>query len=85
MSSSKSILIYGPQGSGRYLKTAVIAEYLGMKDYGVIEEFWSGMTLPENTIAFTHDEDIPDAKNFFDLMKEIEANQANTLQADSGL
>ena len=79
-----SILIYGPQGCGRYLKIDVIADFLGMKDFNVIREVYFEMTLPENTIAFTCFENIKGAINFFELMAKIALTQENKLLASVG-
>lgn len=67
-----AIIIYGPQGCGKNTCAKMLAQHFGADT--VVDDYFSGNSakLPENSIALTC-EDIPEALQFFDVMREIDA------------
>ncbi len=64
-----SVIVYGPQGCGKNIESAKMAKHFGLNN--VIEEWWPWLDLPDDTLALTIDPDAEGARDFFEVMDEI--------------
>ncbi|MGR9117271.1 MAG: hypothetical protein ACU85E_16055 [Gammaproteobacteria bacterium] len=79
----KSITIYGPQGIGKPLFASKIAEYFGLEK--ITDEWIQGTPIPENSVVLIDMPGIDGAKDFFEIMEEINKHYENKLSASDGL
>lgn len=74
-----SVIIYGPQGSGKTTNAGKLMEYYGLKhliDDGEDElgNSWRhGDPIPEGTLVLTGERDIDGALDFFEIKAAMDA------------
>ena len=66
---TKSVIIYGPSGCGKTRNAHRLAEHLGLTY--ILDGYNGGPMLMTDTLALTNRTDLPGARSFESVMRDI--------------
>jgi hypothetical protein len=64
-----SVIVYGPQGCGKSANAEVICQHFSV--HHLIDGWAPGTELPPDTLALTSVPDVPNALDYFEVMRQV--------------